>query len=352
MKILIVKTSAIGDVIQTLPVLDYLRNRFPCARIDWVVEVASQSLLKAHPRLNHVLTIDTKRWRAPLRMWSTIRSIVSSIKALRKTKYDLIFDLQGNLKSAAVTLLAKGTVKVGFDRRGVREKGNLLATNHKIAVDSDLTIQERYLSLVQTYFGTHEPLCSSGVKFTLTAQESQRLASILQEAVLAKRPRIMVCFGSKWKNKQLRESTLVTLLEKIADAYDPSYLFIFGSAEEEKIANRLHHLFSSRSHVCGGMSLPLWQVLMGESDLVFSVDSAALHLCATTKTPSFSVFGPTQASIYKPVGAQHHFIQGPCPYGRTVLPRCPLLRSCPTGACIQELSAETLFHRFKASLKF
>ena len=348
MKILIVKTSAIGDVIQTLPVLQYLRRRFPDAQIDWVVEVASQELLQAHPHLDHVVTIDTKKWRSTF----SFRSILSCIRALRKTHYDLVFDLQGNIKSAFVTLFAKGKIKVGFHKNNVREKINLLVTHHKIAVDPNLPIQERYLRFVQTYFGSQEPFHPIGVKFHLTSSEQKQLELIIQEAVLAKRPRIMVCFGSKWKNKQLPESTLRKLFELIADQYDPSYLFIFGNSEEEEIANRLCQVFLERSVSLGKMSLPLWQVLMTHSDLVFAVDSAALHLCSTTSTATFSVFGPTQARVYNPRGEQHHFVQGSCPYGRTFVSRCLVLRTCPTGACMRELSAEALFQKFKESLKF
>jgi len=342
--ILLVKTSAIGDVIQTFPVLEYLRQKYPSARIDWVVEKGSQSLLEAHPDLNHVLTIDTKSWK---RNPFSSPSIFSSIKALRSTHYDLIFDLQGNWKSAVVTLLARGEVKVGFDRQGVREKGNLLATNHQIAVPEGLNIRERYLQLVQRYLGVQEGFISSGVILKLTPSEQERKEFILQNPIFSKRPRIMVCFGSRWKNKQLKELTLVTLLEKIVLDYDPSYVFVFGNKEEEEEARRLSSLFPSRSLPLGGMSLPLWQVLMEEMDLCIAVDSAALHLCATTKTPSFSVFGPSNASVYKPLGETHQHIQGPCPYGRSFVSRCPVLRTCPTGACIRDLSPDALFLKCK-----
>jgi heptosyltransferase-1 len=82
-------------------------------------------------------------------------------------------------------------------------------------------------------------------------------------------------------------------------------------------------------------------------DCVIAMDSAALHLCGTTLTPSFSVFGPSAASIYKPLGSQHTHVQGFCPYKQEFIQRCPLLRTCKTGACIKNLQAEELFQHFR-----
>jgi heptosyltransferase-1 len=73
------------------------------------------------------------------------------------------------------------------------------------------------------------------------------------------------------------------------------------------------------------------------------MDSATLHLCGTTSTPSFSLFGPSSASIYKPLGEHHVAFQGSCPYGRTFVKRCPILRTCKTGACMKDLTAKRIF---------
>jgi heptosyltransferase I len=84
-------------------------------------------------------------------------------------------------------------------------------------------------------------------------------------------------------------------------------------------------------------------------DRVIAVDSAALALCGTTSTPSFSFFGPTQASIYKPLGVQHHHFQGTCPYAMSFSARCPRLRSCKTGACLKQASSLELIQSYVSS---
>ena len=127
----------------------------------------------------------------------------------------------------------------------------------------------------------------------------------------------------------------------------PLFLFIFGNEEEKRIAESLDVHFNERSIPVGDLSLPLWQALMWEMDGVIAVDSAALHLCGTTQTPSFSVFGPTLPSYFKPMEPRHVAVHGSCPYGRTFSSQCPVLRTCATGACIRQLPADELFHSFK-----
>lgn len=343
MKILLIKTSAIGDVIQTFPVLEYLRNRFPQATIDWVVEQSIAPLLQAHPLIDAVLTIHSKKWRKKIFSYKTWKEIFYSLNALRRMKYDLVFDLQGNLKSGLVALCVRSKVKVGFDAKGVREKANLLFTSHKIQLPSSLEIRTKYVRLVQSHFHDEHPFSSSGILLKLTPSEEaqkQELLSILKEK---KRPYWMICFGSKWKSKQLPEVVLKKLLEKSRDRYAPFFLFVYGNGEEKIVAEHLSSSFSPESLLCPSLSLPLWQNMMAECDLILTVDSAALHLAATAQVPSFSVFGPSLASIYKPPGSLHMAVQRACPYKQPFSVRCPKLRSCSEHPCMQETDAEELF---------
>jgi heptosyltransferase-1 len=343
--ILIVKTSAIGDVIQTFPVLEYLRRRFPHARIDWAVESGCAALLSAHPLLDNVLCLDSRSWRkAPLsgQTWADVRAFRQQ---LVQETYDVLFDLQGNSKSAFVTALAKAKHKVGFGWKTVAEKPNLLVTHKRIEVPKTLNVYERYLTLVQTYLEDQEPFVPQGVELRLTEEEKGRLENL----VPTEGPRLMVAFGSKWRNKQLEEETLKQFVQLLAQEMNPSFVFIFGDAEEKRVADRLAD--NVRGQAVGDLSLPLWQALMNRMDGVIAMDSAALHLCATTKTPTFSLFGPSSAEIYKPPGDHHHALQGACPYKRAFSQRCPILRTCPTGACLRTLSAQRILEELVANFK-
>lgn len=348
MNILLIKTSAIGDVIQTFPVLEYLRNRFPESKIDWVVEKGIFSLVQAHPLIDDVLTIDSKKWRKSLFSLKTWKEILRSLGALRAKKYDLAFDLQGNLKSGLVSLCVKSKVTVGFDLKGVREKGNLLFTSEKISLPSPLEIRTKYLMLVQSYFKDTALFSSSGVLLNLSVPEEEQKRALLAQFSLQDRPYWMICFGSKWKSKQLPESVLIDLLEKSRDCYHPFFLFVYGNREEKIVAERLTTHFAKRSQLCPPLSLPLWQNIMAKCDLIVTVDSAALHLAGTANVPSFSIFGPSLASIYKPPGKLHQAVQRACPYGQKFETRCPKLRKCVDYPCMQNATAEELFAALRA----
>jgi heptosyltransferase-1 len=344
--ILIVKTSAIGDVVQTFPALEYLRKKYPEARIDWVVEEGIAPLLRSHPFLSSVMTINTRGWRKKPFSKETFGEVRAFLRLLRSRTYDVLFDLQGNTKSAFVTGSARAKEKIGFGWKSVRERSNLLVTDKKREVPYGLNIRSKYLSLVKEGDELFE---SQGVVLNISEEEQKRKEQILSDPKLQRSLLIMVAFGSKWINKQLEEKTLSDFLELISQRYHPSFLLIYGNAEEESMARRLHHRFQENSIAVGSLSLSLWQSLMGEVDEVIAVDSAALHLCGTTLTPSFSVFGPSRASIYKPLEKRHVSLEGACPYGMNFEKHCPRLRTCKTGACIRTLTAEALFNAFSFS---
>jgi heptosyltransferase-1 len=344
-RFLIVKTSAIGDIIQTFPVLAYLRARFPGAQIDWVVERAHAPLVAAHPDVTRVLCVDTRKWRKnPFSRESRV-GIKAFKQELQHVHYDAVFDFQGNTKSAFVTFLAKAKEKVGFGFSSVPEKPNLLVTNRRFEIPQGINVRARYLKLVQAYFRDEQPFQDQPVELKLNAEELTRLKGWEFPT-----PTFMVAFGSKWENKRLDQKTLTEFLQLMDQKYHPFFVFVWGNEEEKQVAIALQALFPEKSVCVGELSLPLWQALMRKVELVIAMDSAALHLCGTTNTPSFSVFGPSSSEVYKPSQSHHVAVQGTCPYGKTFEKRCPLLRTCKTGSCIKAFSGQTLFDSFPSNL--
>ncbi len=337
MDFLIVKTSSIGDVIQTFPILEYLKKRYPTAAIDWVIEKEYLNLVQAHPAVRRAIPFSSRTWRKALFPLNTWREMRAFTQLLRQESYDVLFDLQGNTKSGLITGLAKSKEKVGLGRKSVSEFPNLFATRRHIDIDGSLQVQQRYLQVVQKFFADETTFIPQGATLLVKPEEESRLASLL----VSEGPRIMVACGSRWANKKLAEKTLEELIEKIAHQENPYFYFIGGSSTEKTIADHLHRLFP-RSKSVSGLSFSLWQALMREMDLVIAVDSAGLALCGMTQTPSLSFFGPSLASVYKPLGDHHVAWQGACPYSQKFTARCPLLRTCKTGACLKSASVDQL----------
>lgn len=350
-KILLIKTSSLGDIVHIYPVVDFLRKKFPAAQIDWVVEAPFADIVKSHPAINRVITPSTKSWRKSLFNNATINSIRHFRNELRREHYDAIFDLQGNIKSGLILSQARSTCKIGFGKKTVPEWPNLLFTNHRINPSKKNNIRQDYLSIVATYFnelpvGT-SLLGTKNVCLKITPEEETLIYNIGKAHTDLNVPTVMVCPGSAWRNKQLTNETLKGFLLLLRDYLKCHFLFIWGTDEEKKSVDQLHLDFVSGSLVVDKMNLPMLQNLMARSALVIAVDSLPLHLAGTTSTPTFSVFGASSAMKYKPPGESHFALQGECPYGRTFEKRCPVLRTCPTGACIRSMGAQEVFKAFK-----
>lgn len=343
MRVLIVKISALGDVIQAFSVLDWLHKNIPGIQTDWAIDRSLQSIVAAHPLISRTIPLDLKQLKKLRGNW---KQAWADLKQLRTTQYDVLFDLQGNIKSGVVTALARAHVKVGLGPRSVREWPNLLATQRRFEIDPETNIRLQYRGIVQRYFQVAQESSidtdAEGVWFKLSAEEQNQIDAILCRPGMNRPHRIMVCPGSKWINKQLPFEALEGLLTALVQVHNSALFIVWGADEEREFAHRMHRCFPERSQVVERLSLPAWQNLMNRMDLVLAVDSSALHLCATTQTPSFSFFGPTSLEVFKPLGDQHLAFQGKCPYGRVFTKTCPALRTCPTGACLKSVTAEQL----------
>lgn len=335
-KILIVKTSALGDIVHIFPSVRFIKEHFPEATIDWVIEKKNAMLVTSNPHVNRAIEIDTKGLRKNL-AWKEIKTF---IKDIRKDAYDLVLDFQGNLKSGIITGLAKSPLKVGFDWNSVSEKPNLLFTHRHAAIKSGLNAREEYLALAEVGLGIKAKSFPEGTLLKLGSEDLDKLQNFREKKEPLKH--VMVCQGSLWPNKRVLKEDLSAFLQKIPGC---KFWFLYGSQQEKLDAEALKATIEN-SDVLGGLSFPLLQHLMKEMSLVISMDSFPLHLAGEAGVPTFSIFGASLSHKFMPIGPIHHAYQGECPYGQTFVRRCPKLRTCKTGACIHDLPQNALFDYF------
>ncbi len=346
MQILIVKMSSLGDIIHAFPVLQYIKEHYPQAEIDWVVEKPFAELVQAHPFVNRTICVQTKKWRSQPFKKSTWQEISEFRRQLHNSSYHIVLDLQGNMKSAFVTASAKSLVKMGFGSSSVPEWPNLLATNRRCNPPKGKNIREDYLFLAQTAFGKFAHVEQKGVKLKLKEQEDVLLQPILAHCQQISGLKVMVCPGSNWSNKQLSKETLKVFLECFAKQFNAHFLLLWGHSAEKEIAEELASALPHQSLVIDKLPLSALQNFMAHVDLILAMDSLPLHLAGTTSTPTYSIFGASSAQKYKPTGEKHQAFQGGCPYGKQFEKRCKVLRTCKTGACIKSLEGQNLFHHF------
>jgi heptosyltransferase-1 len=133
LRILLVKTSSLGDVISNLPVASDILRADPQAQIDWVVEAPFAAVVRLHPGVGRVIPVAIRRWRKTLCRPATWREIRALYATLGETQYDYVIDTQGLLKSAWLMTIARGQ-KCGYDRASIREPWACLAYDRRFKV--------------------------------------------------------------------------------------------------------------------------------------------------------------------------------------------------------------------------
>jgi heptosyltransferase I len=181
-KILIIKPSALGDIVQALPVLTGLKRRWPAAQIDWIVNDSLREILEGHPCLRQTIIYPRKRWTSPAR----IPEIWRWGQKPAGEKYDITIDLQGLLRSALMTWAANSPRRLGL--LSARE-GSRAVYNEHIA-DTAISAAERYLTCLE-----HLDIPVQPLDFQLTARAP------LPEALKDFGPYIALHPYSRWRTK-------------------------------------------------------------------------------------------------------------------------------------------------------
>jgi heptosyltransferase-1 len=305
--IAVIKLSALGDVVHATPVVEALAEAFPAARITWVVERREAALLRGHPRLAEVVTIDTRAWRrtrtpgAALALGRTLRELR---RRLRAPRFDVAIDLQGLVKSGAVTAATGAPVRIGFAPGWSRERVNGLFTNrHVTPPPSARHVVDQYLSLLQPLGVT-----PARVVFRLPARETAegRIEEFFASAGLKRHGRVVVLNpgagkpGKRWPVERFAE--LATRLAREAGA---RVLALWGPSEEPAAR--------AIAQAPGAVLAPptdldeLIAVVRRASGVV-AADTGPLHVAAALGTPCVGLYGPTSAERNGPYGAGHRTV--------------------------------------------
>jgi len=343
MRVLIVKTSALGDIVHALPVLDFLHKVSPGIEVDWVVEKRFSEILDGNPLVSRVFTVDTRKWRKGFFAPSSWREMLAVRSALLSRSYQLVFDIQGNLKSGIITWLTGCSRRYGFDCDAVREPFNLRCTTNKVPLrKQDYHVTDRSLRVVGVPFGKEY----SGFRLSadiVTSREDDEEASLLL-ATLSDGLVFLFHHGTTWKTKLWNEAGWIELgrglLERFSEA---TILLSWGGDEERIVAERIAAGIGRQARLLPRLSIKGFAAMLKKVDLMFGGDTGPIHIAAAVGTPTVSFYRATDGRRNGPRGELHRHVQSNLLCSRCLKKQCDKDQNCR-----ESITADTMM---KAALE-
>lgn len=276
-RIAIVRLSALGDIINSAVVLQFIRRALPAVRIDWITEPQFAPLLEEHPLIENVYTVPLKQ----IKREKSFALLIQSIRQLRTLGvYDLVIDLQGLLKSAVVARLAGRNVH-GFDAASARENAAARFYRSRSTIAYETNVIRRNCDLV-----------SDALDFTVTDEALSAKAPLFP---LGKRPvflddtaYIAVIVGASWPSKCYPPQRYAD----VCRALSLPCILVWGSPKEREDAEAIAAVCPNAT-VAPALTLPALRDMIGHAELTLGGDTGPTHLAWAMNRPSVVLFGPT-----------------------------------------------------------
>jgi heptosyltransferase-1 len=348
MRVLLVKTSSLGDIIHALPAVTDAARALPGIRFDWIVEEAFAEIPAWHPAVDRVIPVALRRWRrhpferATREQWRAFRA------ALDGTRYDCVLDAQGLLKSAWIASKAHGPLH-GLDRRSAREPLASLVYTHCHAVAWGRHAVRRVRELFAAALGYTLPAealdDSDGAASADAAAyglERARALGGAPEAADGDPPRLIFLHGTTWPSKHWPEPYWRELAW-LAAADGWQIRLPWGNDAERERAERIAAGIDG-ARVLPRLTLGGLAAELAAAAACVAVDTGLGHLAAALDVPALSLFGPTHPGF---TGAWGHRQQRLA----TDLPCAPCLKKiCPRAGSPESAIEPPCFARLSPAL--
>ncbi len=295
--ILIIKPSALGDVITALPALAALRKSFPDARISWFVRPEFAPLLDQTENLDDKIIFDRKLlgkwWCKP----KAFKALLQLFSQLRKGKYDLVIDLQGLFRTALFAWLTGCKNRYGM--KNSREFASILYT-HKIAQPSDSNhVMDYYRAIVTAAGATYD---SVDFGFTCPCDAVEPVNRLLTEHSIGGRRFVVFVPSAAHEIKCWPVEHFAALADRITQDYGMPVAAV-GSAKEKALIDEIVLAANVPiANFAGLTNLPKLTALLDKASLVVTNDTGPGHMAVALSTPTIMIFGPTNPSRIRPYG--------------------------------------------------
>ncbi len=300
-RLLIVKTSSIGDVLHALPLAQALKRARPSLTLGWVVRARCADILRGNPHLDHLYVVPDK---------PSLGDLLALRKTLHAARYQVALDLQGLALSGLLTRLSGAPVRVGWDRN---REANALFLTHPIVPGRDAARHE-----IDALFGFADAL---GVPYwggvypaqAYLAEDSRAWA----DAELANLPRpcVVLNVGASRAYKRWPGEHWAALADSLA-AQGAGLVFVGDKRDAALAAQVREMMITSHASVvdlAGQTGLRPLASVLAACDCVISADTGPMHLAVAVGTPVVALFGGTDPRRHGPYGAGHTALHNPLP---------------------------------------
>ncbi len=284
MRILLVKTSSLGDVIHNLPVLSDLRQCFPEAAIDWCVEESFADIPRLHPAVDRVIPVALRRWRRNLGRLATWREVRDLRSRIRDRSYDAVLDTQGLLKSALIARQAQGR-RYGYAAESAREPVAARFYDETFVIPRNAHAVERNRWLAAAAFAYPVDLALDYGISPPAIDQPWRSGE-----------RLVVLLTATSRDDKLWDEANWRLLARAFLERGLTPILPAGNALERQRAERLAVAVPG-AVVPPPLSLPQVAALVARADLVVGVDTGLAHLAAALRVPVIALYVATDPAL-------------------------------------------------------
>jgi lipopolysaccharide heptosyltransferase I len=363
-RILLIKLSAVGDVVHTIPVLNKLRRRYPRAHIDWLVTPAIGELLRHHPALDGVIDFP-RDVSAPPWAWSAVTSYGRLAAQLRSPRYDLVIDLHGQSRTAFLAYATRAPVRVGFDRQrsevwansrqvtddfrkhawqGARE-GAWLFYTHRIGLPTlDVHVIDHYQSV-----GALLGFAAGPTDFSFPIPEAARARAgvLLRERGIGESRPVILAPRGNWETKRWPDQKSAEVARHFLQRGHA--VVLVGAPRERAVGENITRLAPGIVNLTGETTLSELAALLDRGSLCIAHDSGPMHLAVALGRPVVALFGPSDPVWAGPYHRNNAVVRSALPCSPCYLRR---LKNCTHGhACMTELPAQAVIERAENMLR-